>query len=204
MRLLQARQISALGTERGENRVGRGRASASIVPVEIGREGILAGNGGVKTQQAKIFPDASQRIADGLGSSGGPGRRIEQLWPIGGGPEVVGVGQHPGLHRAGLVGSDDIGSGIWAPGRRTDNVARQIAQASLRVRHVRVVGHVPALPKSLIVPEEEGLVLLQRTSQLSSELIALERSLGGLEEVPRVQSAVAQILEDSSMQLVRP
>src|SRR6266700_1533980 len=158
MRLLQARQISALGTERGENRVGRGRASASIVPVEIGREGILAGNGGVKTQQAKILPDAPQRIADSLGGSGGQvGQRIEQFRLIGGGPEVVRVGQHARRQ----LRNDAVTRIVWAGvGGTAGYVERETAQASLCIRHVRDVGHVPSFPKSLIVSEEEGLVLL--------------------------------------------
>ena len=202
MRLLQARQISALSRERAENGVGRRRGSVPVIAVETSRESVCTRNGGVKAHQCKIFADLAQGIGNGLGRSGGQVvlRWIGQLRPIGRGPEILSVRQHP--HRTGFGGSN-IGSRIWAPGRGFDNVARHQALASQCVRHVGNVRHVPPFPKSFIVSKQEDLVLLQRSSQFPSKLVPFERTLGGLEVVPRVQAAVAQILEHASMQLVR-
>ena len=62
------------------------------------------------------------------------------------------------------------------------------------------------LPEPFVVAEQEHLVFLDRASQYSSELMALERrgADGCIEEVPGVEGAVAQKFEHVSVQLVGP
>src|SRR6516225_1534782 len=62
------------------------------------------------------------------------------------------------------------------------------------------------MPEPFVVSEQEHFVLLNRASQRTAKLIALEWGCadGLIEEVSRVQGAVAQILEDISVQLVSP
>src|SRR5437867_6160828 len=58
----------------------------------------------------------------------------------------------------------------------------------------------------LIGPEQEHPVLLDRASQSASKLVAFEGRSGNgvIEEVARVQRAVAQILERAPVDLVGP
>src|SRR5207244_7807127 len=65
------------------------------------------------------------------------------------------------------------------------------------------------LPESFIISEQKHFVLLERPAQRRSKLIPLERryrgqvrSIGDVEEIAGVQSTVAQVFEDRSMQLV--
>src|SRR5207302_3051286 len=127
-----------------------------------------------------------------IGAGGQLSRRVEQLRSSAGRrPEVIGVGQHTGRRLGG-----DVSTRIWAgTGLGIDDVARQIAQASLVVRDNRVIGTRQPLPKLFVGPEQEQLVLLERAAQRSSELIAPERRGAGslIEEVPGIHGAVAEI-----------
>src|SRR5207244_12763699 len=67
------------------------------------------------------------------------------------------------------------------------------------------------LSKSWVLSEKGHLGLADRPSHGSAKLVPLERwylgrvwSIGDVEEVPGIQSVVAQILEDGSTPLVRP
>src|SRR6202043_3302539 len=61
------------------------------------------------------------------------------------------------------------------------------------------------LPEALIRAKEEGLVVPNRSAQRAAKLIQLERSLRSrrpVEDLTRIEGAVAQILEDAAMQIV--
>src|ERR1700686_210379 len=64
--------------------------------------------------------------------------------------------------------------------------------------------HVLAL--AFVIQEEECFVLHNGAAKRTAELIVVKRRLGmveGIEEIPRVQGIVAQILEGAAVQLVR-
>src|SRR2546426_10218929 len=120
----------------------------------------------VKARQAEILPDLAPGITGSVSASG---RQTidEDFGTIRDRPEIVGIRQHAPL---------EIGNrNVHARG------VRKKTQAGLRVGHDRDTGHSPPFPESFVVAEEECLVLLQRTSQSSSELIPFELTLGVLE-----------------------
>src|SRR5262249_11138202 len=59
------------------------------------------------------------------------------------------------------------------------------------------------LLEPFVISKNEQLVLHHRTSDGPSELMPFEWTLFGLEEVPRIQSAVTVILEEAAMPIVR-
>src|SRR5207245_4710391 len=76
--------------------------------------------------------------------------------------------------------------------------------------HIPELAHRQPLAKSFVISEEEHLVAADRPSQRSAKLVPLKRryrrriwSFGDVKEVPRVQGAVAQILENGSTPLIR-
>src|SRR5207245_10401887 len=81
----------------------------------------------------------------------------------------------------------------------------QKAQASVGTGDNRVAAHGQPLAKTFVISKEEHFVLLDWAAQRCAKLVALEgwRSSGCVEEVAGVEGAIAQILEEVSMQLVR-
>src|SRR5207249_6619838 len=88
-------------------------------------------------------------------------------------------------------------------GARCGEIARQKALARWRIRINSASALRQPLREPFVVPENEQLVLHQRTSRRSSELVPFKRTLLLLEEVPCIQGAVTVILEDIAMPLVR-
>src|SRR5437660_8627149 len=117
----------------------------------------------VTAQEAEVFPNLSFRIAVGVRASGRQ-TVLDDFRPIRRRPEVIGIRQHAWL--------EIRNRGIYA-GR-----VRKKALASLGVRHNCSTRYSPPLAKSFIVSEQKRLVLLQRTSQCPTELIAFEGTLG--------------------------
>src|SRR2546425_6762438 len=86
---------------------------------------------------------------------------------------------------------------------RCGEIARQQALAGLHIRITRARALRQPLLEAFVVSEREQLVLLQRTPDSSSELMPFERALGVLEVVLGIQSAVAHVLEDVAVPVVR-
>src|SRR5262249_31162224 len=136
----------------------------------------------VKTRQAKILVSRRRRIRVA------PGGPVWEVGAVGSRPEGVGVLQHLQLQI------------------RNGRTIRQEATACERAWHnLRVTGSQP-LPERFVIPEQEHLVLPERASQRSAELMALERrsANGVIEGVPGVKETVTQKLKRVSMQLIRP
>src|SRR5712691_1504085 len=119
--------------------------------------------------------------------------------PLGDGQKALAYGSMP-CFRLG-TGTYALRSG-QAPAGRIGKVARQYTLARQLIWVNPAAALRQSLPEPFVVPEQEQLVLLERASQRSPKLIALKRSLVYIKDVPRVQGAVAQKLEDVSMQLV--
>ena len=71
------------------------------------------------------------------------------------------------------------------------------------VGHHAHVAYCQRLPETFVIAEQKQLVFLQRAAQRAAELISPERRNGGpIEEVARVQIAIAQKLEQRSVQTI--
>ena len=79
----------------------------------------------------------------------------------------------------------------------------QEALARLRVGHHAHVTHREALAEAFVIAEQEQAILLHRTAQRAAELIAAEwRNAALVEIIRRIERAVAQKLEQRSVQRV--
>src|SRR5438876_799977 len=86
---------------------------------------------------------------------------------------------------------------------RIGEVARQKTLAGLHIRNNRAIALPQPLLEPFVISEHEQLVLLQWTSDGSSELMPFERNLFGREEVPGIQNVIPVILEEAAMPVVR-
>jgi hypothetical protein len=67
-------------------------------------------------------------------------------------------------------------------------------------RHCADIRYAFVVARALVIAEEEGAVLKDRTTDESAELIALERGLAGSGKIVRsIQRAVTEILEGATM-----
>ncbi len=89
--------------------------------------------------------------------------------------------------------------------RRVD--ARGVGKRALA--HLRIRNHAHAaqrqrLAEAFVVAEQEQLVLLERAAQRAAELVPAERRRNGrlVEEIARIESAVAQKFEQRSVQRI--
>src|SRR5207245_8033468 len=100
-------------------------------------------------------------------------------------------------------GSPRSGGRGSGAGGRSRKIARQKTLPRWHIRINRAIALPQPLLEPFVVSKHEQLVLHQRTSDGSSELMPFERTLFGLEEVPGIQSAVTVIFEDIAMPVVR-
>jgi hypothetical protein len=111
------------------------------------------------------------------------------------------------VHRGRIESADGIwlfGNGWPVSGSLTVDAA-EIAGALLAVGTVAVfvephVGQPGVLPAD----EEERVVLLNRPAQEAAVLLAFEEVLFRREEIPRVERAIAQVIERAAMDVVGP
>src|SRR5439155_2957146 len=151
----------------------------------------------VVPDQAEIFLHLPRRVGEVIGKAGRKTVRIAYLGTIWRRP-VPEERQHPRLE----VGNWNILSGE----------IRQKTLAGLQAGNDGLAGHPQALAKSFIVAEDKHFIFDDGTAERTAELIPLEWggirlsvSIGilGIEEIPRIQCAVAQVLECGPMPLVR-
>src|SRR5262249_51459377 len=90
-----------------------------------------------------------------------------------------------------------------AHGLRARGIAEYRAIARVGRKGERDVRQSFDFAQLLIIRKKEGLVPGDRSSQRTAELIAVERRLLRVEEVARVELAVAQKLKNASVKLVR-
>src|SRR5438093_6150732 len=192
MRFLQSECLGVQVTDLGKVRVRLRNVPVTMVHSVVDKKGILAGGNVVKTGHDKIFPNRLRGIAEVLCGSASLAVVDEVLATVRGRPEVLNERQHADL---------EIGNGT-ATHRCVSS--RHQALASAVIRHLGDLAERQALLKSFVVPKNKKFVLLDRASQRSSKLIPFERwGVGScVEEIPGIQSAVAQKLESAPVPIV--
>src|ERR1041385_1943781 len=191
MRLLQTQCLGADVTDLDEIRVWLRNAPCSTVAGVVDKQTIFGGCNVVKSKHAKILPDRLRSIAEVL--CGSTSLAVDQiLAAVRRRPEGIDEWQHAAFQIRNRTTTHRSINGRHQP------------LAGAVVRHNRELAKGEALLKSFIVPKDKHLVLLDRTSQRSSKLIAFERrsACGLIEEVARIESAIAQKLKDASVPFV--
>src|SRR5207302_825583 len=89
--------------------------------------------------------------------------------------------------------------------RISDRGASEVAGALLRGRHGGGLRRPDVLEARALPPDEvEHLVALDRTAGEAAVLLALQKVFFRREEIPRVERAIAQVVERAAVQLVGP
>ncbi len=187
MRLFQAGHLAAQSFSRSEQRVGLGNGALAIVDGVGGRKRVPVAEDIVRPQSSEIFADGLSRIVVGQRCAARQAAH-RQLRTIRGRPEL-----HVLQHRRIQFGDGSVDArGI-----------RQQSQPRFGVGNHADVALRQHLPEAFIVTEQEPLVLLERTSQRAAELVSAKRRNRALvEEVAGVEIAVAEKLEQRTVQLV--
>src|SRR2546427_4688311 len=135
---------------------------------------------------------------------GGQAFRTGYLRTIGHRPPQVGIRQHARLQigngNQGSAGSEGC-AGRTSAGSSEITRQKTLSRWGIRINPASALGQ--PLREPFVVSEHEHLVLLQGTSDGSTELVPLEWALFVLEEVLGIQGAVTVILEEVAMPLVR-
>src|ERR1051326_1203755 len=201
MRLRHTQCLAAYRNVLGEKRVGLRRIPLPVANGVVCEKRVFLGDNIVEAGHYEIFMNLLNRAVGVVSSAGGQTVDRVYLHPIGYRPKIVYVRQHALLQ----IWNLHERSAVRASARRSRKreVARQKTLTRLRIGHNRAVALRQPLLESFVVSEDEHLVLLDRASYRSAELIPFEWALGRFEETLGIQSAVAQILEDIAMPLVR-